>query len=84
MLNQSKLNLGRHICLSICLWLDRNSYLYEGQNSNRDIPIRLRVVIFSFGCNNSSMRLNNIFSEERLVVGKNSLKNTFSTTKCKG
>ncbi len=42
------------------------------------------LLIFSFGCNNSSMRFNNIFSEERLIIGKNSLKNTFSTTKCKG
>lgn len=57
MLNQSKLNLGRHICLSICLWLDRNGYLCEEQNSNRDIPTRLRFVIFSFGCNNSSTNI---------------------------
>ena len=27
MLNQSKLYLGRHICLSICLWFYRSNYL---------------------------------------------------------
>jgi hypothetical protein len=45
--------------------------------SNKDIPIRLTFVIFSFGCNNSSMRFNNIFSEERLVVRKKWLEKHF-------
>ena len=47
------------------------------------ISIKTKAWLYSFGCNNSSMRFNNIFSEERLIIGKNSLKNTFSTTKCK-
>ena len=39
------------------------------------ISIKTKAWLYSFGCNNSSMRFNNIFSEERLVVGENGLKN---------
>lgn len=41
------------------------------------ISIKTKAWLYSFGCNNSSMRFNNIFSEERLVVRKKWLEKHF-------
>ena len=48
MLNQSKLYLGRHVCLSICLWFCRNSYLSGDTMFNEDMRQRLQARPFLF------------------------------------
>ena len=61
MLNKSKLYLGRHICLSICLWFYRNDYLCEEHKFQRKCEAETTPAIFSFGCNNSSEHNQTIF-----------------------
>lgn len=47
MLNQSKLYLGRHICLYICLWFYRNSYLSGDTSFNGDMRQKNTKLSFS-------------------------------------
>ena len=56
MLNQSKLYLGRHICLSICLWFYRSNYLCGKYKFQWRCKAETTARLFSFGCNNSSMK----------------------------
>ena len=71
MLNQSKLYLGRHICLSICLWFYRSNYLcgkykfqwrYETKHTNLSFSF-LAVIIQGWSTERYS-------SDERSIVGK--------------
>ena len=64
-LNQSKLYLGRHICLSICLCFYRNSYLSGDTGFNEDMRQRLQARPFFFW-------LYRCVIDKRLVVAESS------------
>lgn len=53
MLNQSKLNIGRHICLSICLDLIEIANFAKDKNSNEDYTHKTKVRAFLFWLQNS-------------------------------